>query len=31
VIGDPIARFGTWAFMALIATIIFIMVVKPLG
>lgn len=31
VIGDPIARFGTWALMALIATIIFIMVVKPLG
>jgi hypothetical protein len=31
VIGDPIARIGTWALMALIATIIFIMVVKPLG
>ena len=31
VIGDPIARVGTWALMALIATIIFIMVVKPLG
>lgn len=30
-IGDPIDPVGTWALMALIAAIIFIMVVKPLG
>lgn len=31
VIADPRARAGTWALMALIAAIVFLMVVKPLG
>jgi hypothetical protein len=31
VIDDPRARFGTWALMGLIAALVFIMVVKPLG
>ena len=29
VIDDPAARIGTWALMALIATLVFLMVVKP--
>lgn len=29
VISDPMARAGTWALMALIATLVFLMVVKP--
>jgi hypothetical protein len=29
VIAEPAARFGTWALMALIATLVFLMVVKP--
>lgn len=29
VISDPVARVGTWALMALIATLVFLMVVKP--
>ncbi len=31
VIDEPVARWGTWALMALIATIVFVMVVKPLA
>lgn len=31
VIADPAARMGTWALMALVATLIFLMVVKPLA
>lgn len=31
VIREPAARFGTWALMVLIATLVFIMVVKPLA
>lgn len=31
VIDEPIARWGTWALMGLIATLVFIMVVKPLA
>lgn len=31
VIADPVARWGTWALMALIAMLVFIMVVKPLA
>lgn len=31
VIDDPAARAGTWALMALVAILVFIMVVKPLG
>lgn len=31
VIDDPLPRYGTWALMVLIATLVFIMVVKPLG
>lgn len=31
VIRDPIARFGTWALMVLIAVLVFTMVVKPLA
>jgi hypothetical protein len=31
VIDDPMPRYGTWALMALIAILVFIMVVKPLG
>lgn len=31
VIAEPAARFGTWALMALIATLVFLMVVKPLA
>lgn len=31
VIADPVARIGTWALMALIATLVFLMVVKPLA
>jgi len=31
VIDEPTARWGTWALMALIATLVFIMVVKPLA
>ncbi|MEX0625262.1 MAG: hypothetical protein WD402_01820 [Chloroflexota bacterium] len=31
VIGDPIARAGTWTLMVLIAALVFIMVVKPLA
>lgn len=29
VIADPVARAGTWALMVLIATLVFLMVVKP--
>jgi hypothetical protein len=29
VIGDPVARAGTWALMLLIAALVFFMVVKP--
>ena len=29
VIGDPVARAGTWALMLLIAALVFLMVVKP--
>ena len=29
VIADPLARTGTWALMLLVATIVFLMVVKP--
>lgn len=29
VIADPVARAGTWALMILIATLVFLMVVKP--
>lgn len=31
VIGDPVARAGTWALMLLIAALVFLMVVKPLA
>lgn len=31
VIADPAARIGSWALMALVATLVFLMVVKPLG
>lgn len=31
VIDDPRARFATWALMGLIAALVFLMVVKPLG
>ncbi|HSK93168.1 MAG TPA: hypothetical protein VLA76_03820 [Candidatus Angelobacter sp.] len=31
VIDDPRARIGTWALMALIAILVFLMVVKPMG
>lgn len=31
VIDDPLPRYGTWALMALITVLVFIMVVKPLG
>lgn len=31
VIADPVARLGTWALMVLIATLVFLMVVKPLA
>jgi hypothetical protein len=31
VVADPRARFGTWALMGLIAVLVFLMVVKPLG
>ena len=31
VIRDPVARIGTWALMVLIATLVFLMVVKPLA
>jgi hypothetical protein len=29
VIADPVARAGTWALMVLVATLVFLMVVKP--
>jgi hypothetical protein len=29
VIGDPVARAGTWALMILVAALVFLMVVKP--
>jgi hypothetical protein len=29
VIGDPVARAGTWALMLLVAALVFLMVVKP--
>ena len=29
VIGDPVARAGTWVLMLLVATLVFLMVVKP--
>ncbi len=31
VIEDPLARAGTWALMILVATLVFLMVVKPLA
>jgi len=31
IVDEPVARFATWALMALIAAIVFLMVVKPLG
>jgi hypothetical protein len=31
VITEPAARYGTWALMALIAVLVFVMVVKPLA
>lgn len=31
VVDDPLARYGTWALMALVAILVFIMVVKPLA
>lgn len=31
VIDDPMPRYGTWVLMALVAILVFIMVVKPLG
>lgn len=31
VIADPVARSATWGLMAIIAVLVFIMVVKPLG
>lgn len=31
VVDDPVARYATWALMALIAILVFIMVVKPLA
>lgn len=31
VIADPLARAATWGLMAIIAALVFIMVVKPLG
>ena len=29
VVDEPVARFGTWGLMAIIATLVFLMVVKP--